>query len=110
VSRDAAVIDEIASGLVRVAESLKRLRASEDWVSQKDSPLGRARHLRLVRTGELPGCKVDKLVLVRRWHIDAYIQKHHVTPTGAKELEDEAAEVDALVRGEGLAPKRRRRA
>ena len=49
-------------------------------MSQGDSPLGRSRHCRLVRQGELPGRKVGRQLLVRAADIDAYIERHPVEP------------------------------
>jgi hypothetical protein len=46
--------------------------APDDWIDQDESPLGRRRHLDLVRRGALPGKKEGKRVLVRRADIDAY--------------------------------------
>jgi len=44
------------------------------FYSQHDSPLGRRRHLELVRSGVLAGHKVGRRVLVRREAIHAYIE------------------------------------
>jgi hypothetical protein len=50
-------------------------RDEVSYFSQYDSPLGRKRHLELVRTGALPGNKVGRLVLVRREHVRTYIEQ-----------------------------------
>jgi excisionase family DNA binding protein len=50
------------------------------FYSQYDSPLGRTRHLELVRRGTLPGNKVGRRVLVRRDRVDAYIEAHAASP------------------------------
>jgi hypothetical protein len=43
---------------------------------QGDSPLGRERHLRLVRCGELEGFEIGRRVFVRRDEVHTYIEKH----------------------------------
>ena len=68
----------------RARAALKRLSLPEggqcdgQWVSQKESPLGRAKHLALVRGGALQGYKVGRQVFVKRDEIHAYIQKHRL--------------------------------
>jgi hypothetical protein len=37
-------------------------------------------HLKLVRSGELPGVRVHRRVLVRRRDLDAYIEAHRPPP------------------------------
>jgi hypothetical protein len=46
------------------------------FYSQNDSPLGRRRHLELVRRGLLTGRKVRRLVLVPRDEVHAFIERH----------------------------------
>jgi hypothetical protein len=52
-----------------------KARDDVSYFSQYDSPLGRKRHLELVRTGALAGSKVGRLVLVRKEHVRAYIEQ-----------------------------------
>lgn len=49
--------------------------AQNEWIDQKHSPLGRLKHLELVRTGKLPGRKLGHSVLVRRDDLNAYIER-----------------------------------
>jgi hypothetical protein len=51
-----------------------------DWIDQYASPLGKRRHLELVRAGLLKGRKDGKTVYVRRGEIDAYLEAHAVAP------------------------------
>jgi excisionase family DNA binding protein len=51
----------------------------DEWLDQNRSPLGRRRHLALVREGKLPGHKDGKRVLVRRRDLDSYIEAQQVT-------------------------------
>jgi hypothetical protein len=44
------------------------------WISQYDSPLGRRRHLKLVREGVLPGKKVGRQVLVTTANMQKLIE------------------------------------
>ena len=46
------------------------------FYSQNGSPLGRRRHLELVRRGLLVGRKVRRLVLVARDEVHAFIERH----------------------------------
>lgn len=72
-----------------------------EYYSQKDSPLGRRKHMGLVRQGVLRGRKVGKSVFVLRNDVHAYIQAH-----------DANAHTDVssneLLNDWGLAPKGRR--
>jgi len=69
------------------------------FYSQRNSPLGRRKHLDMVRRGTLPGHRVGRDVLVRRELVDAFIE--------AREAEKRAAPIgqDALA-GWGVKPKR----
>jgi len=55
--------------------------AASEWVDQCSSPLGRRRHLALVRSGVLRGVKEGRRVLVRRSDLDAYLAGHRPPPT-----------------------------
>lgn len=51
--------------------------ASEpEYYNQNNSPLGRRRHLALVRCGALNGRKVGKRVLVARGDMRAFLEEH----------------------------------
>lgn len=63
----AAFVDELV-------DALESARA-EDWVDQKNSPLGRDRHLALARCGALPSSKDQRRVLIRRKDIDTFLAK-----------------------------------
>ncbi len=65
--------------------------SADDWVDQKASPLGRARHCELVRSGKIKGVKEGRRVMVRRSDIEAYLAKHAVVRVDASA--DESAEV-----------------
>ncbi|MGH3430115.1 MAG: helix-turn-helix domain-containing protein, partial [Mycobacteriales bacterium] len=58
---------------------------------QASSPLGRQRHLRLVRKGVLPGARDGRRVLVRRSDLDAYLE----SKLRIKPIEDDE-DVDAM--------------
>lgn len=68
----ADAIDELLDA--KLAEK----NSSSEWVSQDNSPLGKNRHLRLVRKNILPAVKDGKKRLVRKCDIDAYLEKHPV--------------------------------
>lgn len=67
-----ALADALAPHLVRYLAP--KVDDSVSYFSQYDSPLGRKRHLELARTGQLPGYRVGRLVLVRRETVRAYIE------------------------------------
>jgi len=50
--------------------------AASEWIDQFDSPLGRHRHLRLVREGKLKATREGRKVLVRRSELNAYLDAH----------------------------------
>ncbi len=65
-----------------VVEAIKEMldvdAGKTEWIDQAHSPLGRRRHLELVRTGVLRASRDGRKVLVRRVDIDAYLAKHQV--------------------------------
>jgi excisionase family DNA binding protein len=61
-----------------VRECFRERDARDEWVDQERSPLGRRRHLALVRRGELPAVKDGKRVLVKRCDLDTYLREHRV--------------------------------
>jgi excisionase family DNA binding protein len=54
--------------------SRSAIEAGPAYYDQGNSPLGRRRHLDLVRRGLLLGHKVGRKVLVRRDAVDAYVE------------------------------------
>lgn len=85
------LIDEIVNAIEATSHG-------SEWVDQSTSPLGRDRHLRLVRSGALPGKKDGRRVLVRRAHIDAYLEKKTVIRVDEQADEDrEAARILATM-------------
>ena len=110
-----AALKAFADGLETILASVTALLDGKDpneWVDQARSPLGRRRHCRLVREGEIKGSKIAGRVFVRRADLDAYIESHVVTPKlpakGTEESEQAAAE--AALRRAQEAPSRRRKA
>lgn len=85
-----AQLAELYRGL---ASTHGRLAASaaDEYVDQHHSPLGSRLHCRLVRTGELPGFKAGRRILVRRGDIDSYLEKHRVAPSEPAGGADEEA-------------------
>ena len=71
--------------------------AQNEWVDQKHSPLGKARHLRLARAGTLPSRKVGHLVLVRREDLNAYLEREGFRPAKATPEDEVVAMVEKLV-------------
>ncbi len=71
----------IADAITDLVEALvaKGVVASE-WIDQDASPLGRRRHLDLVRSRVLPGVREGRKVLVRRRDVEAYLEKRAATP------------------------------
>ncbi len=69
------------------------------FYSQRNSPLGRRKHLAMVRRGALPGHRVGRDVLVRRELVDAFIETREAGRRAAPLSQD------ALV-GWGVKPKR----
>lgn len=73
-----AVLRHLAEALVPYLR--QHLNPSESdssgYYTQKNSPLGRRKHMNLVRRGVLPGHKVGKTVFILRANVHAYIQCH----------------------------------
>lgn len=87
----------IAEGVSDLVEAyLAKGAATSDWIDQAHSPLGRRRHLDLVRQGKLPARKDGKKMLVRRSDIDRYLDgdDRAVVPTQKPVGADE---VDAIM-------------
>ncbi len=81
---------ELHAFVERIVDAIEG-RAGDDWVDQKASPLGRARHCELVRSGKIKGVKEGRRVMARRSDIEAYLAKHEVIRVDAKA--DDVAEV-----------------
>lgn len=88
----ADAIDEL------VTARLAKGAAASEWVDQHVSPLGHARHLRLVKQGALKGVREGKKVLVRRRDIDAYLEGHAVVPKPVAD-DDVAGMINAIAGG-----------
>ena len=71
---------EIADAIDDLVEArLAKGAARAELVDQETSPLGRRRHLELVRGGKLSAMRDGRRVLVRRADIDAYLAEHQIT-------------------------------
>jgi len=80
-----------------IADAIEVDKAPE-WIDQNSSPLGKSRHLSLVRRGVLQGHKDGRRVLVRRTDIEAYLTKRQVIKVNEKaEFEREVAKILAAV-------------
>lgn len=109
-----AAMRKLADGLQRMLDGVQAILDSRDpaeWVDQYISPLGKRRHLRLVRDGKLKGYKIEGHVYVRRVEINDYIEKHPVVPKVpvVSEAEKHAAAVEDVLRQAQDRPKRRRK-
>lgn len=82
-SDDAADKDGLRSLARALAPHLRQLlnnpAEEPEFYDQKSSPLGRRKHLDLVRRGVLQGHKVGKRVLVCRDDVRAFIRQHGET-------------------------------
>ncbi len=93
--------DELHAFADRIADAIEKTSTGDDWVDQKRSPLGREKHLALVKSGVLPAVKEGRQVLVRRSHLDAYLATKTVVKVNeALEEEREVARVLASI-GQG---------
>lgn len=92
IARAKRVIADAVDDLVE-AKIAKGLTASE-WVDQKSSPLGKTRHLRLVREKKLKGVREGTRVLVRRADINAYLERRAEAAPVVEDDED----VDAMMK------------
>lgn len=61
-----------------IRECFRERDARDEWVDQYASPLGRRRHLSLVRLGKLAAVKDGRRVLVKRSDLDAYLGERRV--------------------------------
>lgn len=98
-----ARIDRAKRMLVEAIDELVEARlargvASVEWLDQNASPLGRRRHLELVRRGILRGVRQGKRVLVRRADVEAYLAEHEVAPRPMTD-DDVDGMVHAIVAG-----------
>jgi len=79
---DADGKDDVLRSLAQaLTPYLRQTLASADanepeYYHQNNSPLGRRRHLALVRSGALSGRKVGKRVLVARQDMRAFLEEH----------------------------------
>lgn len=75
-----------------VRECFRERDARDEWIDQDASPLGRRRHLALVRLGRLAAVKDGKRVLVKRSDLDAYLGEHRVVRRGESPRRSEESE------------------
>lgn len=87
---NAHTLDRLRAGFREIVRTLDELAEADDWVSQNDSPLGKSRHLKAARTGELKARKLGKDWLARRADIDAYIEAHGKKAPAERPQENEA--------------------
>lgn len=85
-----ARIDAAKRKLVEAIDELVEARLAKgatasEWVDQYDSPLGKRRHLELVRAGTLRGVIDRHRRLVRRADIDRYLEEHPTQPRQSTE-------------------------
>lgn len=80
----------IAEALRILADAIEHDEGAPEWYDQKTSPLGRRRHLELVREGKLAAVKDGRRVLVRRDHIDAFLAARSVVRVGTGDEDTEA--------------------
>jgi excisionase family DNA binding protein len=90
------LLDALTSYVETFVDDVKR---EDDWVSQSNSPLGRRRHLELVRKGQLPAARSGRKVLVRKRDIDALLAVEEAAPDVNATVERNTA---ALISSLGL--------
>lgn len=81
--------DELRAFADRIADALEK-GSADDWVDQKASPLGKAKHLALAKSGKVPAMKEGKQVLIRRSVLDAWIASRPVEVDASADEEREA--------------------
>ena len=92
----------ITEGVSELVEAhLERGAALSEWVDQNGSPLGKRRHLELVRAGTLPATKEGGRVLVRRADLNHFLTtSRSVVPTQAPvDLDDVDAMIEQILEG-----------
>lgn len=96
--RDSTFRAELHMLVDRIADALEESSRGDAWVDQRRSPLGRAKHLALAKSGVLPAAKEGRQVLVKRSDIDAYLAKHKVVAVDAEADEErEVARIAASI-------------
>lgn len=98
--------DHDAADLLRqlarlVAREVVAELTADDWVDQTASPLGNRRHVRLLKSGTIPGRQLGRRWLARRADIDAYL----ATPKAKAAKEPKTA--DSIAKELGLPMLRR---
>jgi hypothetical protein len=76
--------------------TLEGVVGPDEWVSQRESPLGVRRHLEAVRRGDLPGVKAGKLILVRRVDLETYLRKREVSVRSARTKPEKTERASAI--------------
>lgn len=80
---------ELHAFLDKLVDAIESTQTSE-WVDQRNSPLGRERHCRLVREGAIKGVKEGKRIMIRRADIETFLSRRAVIKVDEKEDEDRA--------------------
>jgi hypothetical protein len=103
---NARALERLRAGFREIVHAMDDLLEEEDWIDQKNSPLGRRLHCEAARTGALRAKKLKGRWLARRADIDAYIEAHGTKPPAERDIVDEQRAVAEVL--QFRAPKRRR--
>lgn len=84
----------IAEGVAEMIEAtIARGVAANEWVDQNASPLGKAKHLKLARTGKVQSKKIGRAVLIKREDLNAYIEREGLSRAPASTAEAEVLDI-----------------
>lgn len=88
---------QIAEAIADAVEAiLERGVAAAEWIDQNGSPLGKAQHLALARSGKVESRKVHRRVLIRRTDLNRYIEQQAETRGVVQSDEDVSDVLDRI--------------
>lgn len=85
----------------QLRELLSEVAEGVPYYTQKTSPLGKEKHLLLLKQGRIPGWQVGRTFYARKSDVHAYIEAHPVVRP-ADDHGPDADEADTIIRRMGL--------
>lgn len=90
-------LQRLRAGFREITQALDELIDGDDWVDQKNSPLGRRVHCEAARSGKLPAKKLKGRWLAKRSDVDAFIEQYGTKPPVEREGVDERTEMAEIL-------------
>lgn len=93
-----ALREKLHAFVDEIADLLERATTVDEWVDQRNSPLGRRRHCELARKGIIPSSKDGRFYRMKRSDIEHYLKSKAVVVVDPEASEEaEVARVISMI-------------